>query len=241
MDQDVRVVVAIPAYTSVCTDMARMLAMLMFHVGHFPPPGLRWIAIETQSSSNLPELRHHLARNAMVEHNATHILWIDSDMTFPPDSLHRLLAHGKQIVGCNYARRQGTHFSTARDLERKPMDPNRTGLQQASVIGFGVLLTSVDVFAGEYEMPLFAHHDENGYCTEDVTFCNKVRARGHDVWVDHDLSRQVCHIGSATLSYYDLLQGHIEHQIEIDEAAESADEARHHETAEVACEMEAVR
>ena len=61
------------------------------------------------------------------------------------------------------------------------------------VIGFGLLLTRISVFEGDYEMPLFAHHDEHGYCTEDVTFCRKVRARGHEIWVDHDLSRDVRH------------------------------------------------
>jgi hypothetical protein len=71
----------------------------------------------------------------------------------------------------------------------------------AGVIGFGLLLTRTSVFDGEYDMPLFAHHDEHGYCTEDVTFCRKVRARGHEIWVDHDLSREVRHIGSISLGH----------------------------------------
>lgn len=190
-----------PSYGQVATDCMRSVAMLLFAIGHNPPPGTEWVGIETQSSSNLPELRHNLAVNALVQHKATHVLWVDSDMAFPRDALHRLLAHDREIVGCNYPRRQGAHFSSASDLGGQPFKASATGLEQAGVIGFGLLLTRTSVFDGEYDMPLFAHHDEHGYCTEDVTFCRKVRARGHEIWVDHDLSREVRHIGSISLGH----------------------------------------
>lgn len=188
-----------PSYGGVATDCARSLAMMMFYIGHRPPDGMEWVAIETMSSSNLPQLRHDLAVSALQKRNASHILWVDSDMAFPKDSFHRLLARDKEIVGANYPRRQGGHFSAATDLNRKPFKASSTGIEQAGVIGFGLLLTRRSVFEGEYDMPLFAHHDEQGYCTEDVTFCRKVRARGHEIWVDHDLSREVRHIGSISL------------------------------------------
>lgn len=190
-----------PTYGAVAADCARSLAMLLFYIGHRPPEGMEWVGIETMSSSNLPHLRHDLAVNALRKHNATHVLWVDSDMAFPRDSLHRLLAHDLEIVGCNYPRRQGAHFSSATDLDGQPFKASATGLGEAGVIGFGLLLTRISVFEGDYEMPLFAHHDERGYCTEDVTFCRKVRARGHRIWVDHDLSREVRHIGSVSLGH----------------------------------------
>lgn len=196
-----RLVIAMPSYGAVAVDCARSLAMLLFAIGHEPPEGLEWVGIETQSSSNLPELRHNLAVNALKKHNATHILWVDSDMAFPRDSLHRLLAHDLEIVGANYPRRQGQHISAATDLNRQPFKASSTGLEEAGVIGFGLLLTRIEVFDGEYEMPLFAHHDEHGYCTEDVAFCHKARARGHKIWVDHDLSREVRHIGTISLGH----------------------------------------
>lgn len=196
-----RLLIAMPTYGSVASDCARSLAMLLFYIGHRPPDGMAWVGIEMMSSSNLPQLRHDLAVSAMRKHEATHILWVDSDMAFPKDSLHRLLAHDLEIVGCNYPRRLGSHHSAATDLECQPFKASSTGLGEAGVIGFGLLLTRIGVFEGDYEMPLFAHHDADGYCTEDVTFCRKVRARGHRIWVDHDLSREVRHIGSISLGH----------------------------------------
>ena len=52
----------------------------------------------TYGTSILPFSRNILARKSM-ELNATHMLWIDSDMTFPADTILRMLAHDKKIVG----------------------------------------------------------------------------------------------------------------------------------------------
>lgn len=196
-----RLLIAMPSYGGVATDCARSLAMMLFAIGHSPPAGMQWVGVETQSSSNLPELRHNLAVSGLKNRGATHILWVDSDMAFPMDSFHRLLDRDKEIVGCTYPRRQGSHYSSAVDLDGQPFKASATGLSQASVIGFGLLLTRVSVFEGDYDMPLFAHHDEHGYCTEDVTWSRKVRARGHEIWVDHDLSREVRHIGTVSLGH----------------------------------------
>lgn len=196
-----RLLIAQPTYGQVAAECARSTAMLFLRLGTHRPDGLDWVGYEQQSSSNLPELRHKLAVNALREHDASHILWIDSDMAFPPDALHRLLAHDLEIVGCTYPRRLGAPYSSATDLDGQPFKASSTGLELAGVIGFGLLLTKISVFEGDYDMPLFAHHDEHGYCTEDVTFCRKVRARGHEIWVDHDLSREVRHIGSVSLGH----------------------------------------
>jgi hypothetical protein len=190
-----------PCYDSIAKETALSLALMSFRIGHKPPDGLEFFGIEYQSSSNLPEIRHTLAKRALQIHQATHILWVDSDMDFPQDSLHRLLAHDLEIVGCNYPRRMPPHFSSATDLDKKPFHPSCVGLSQAGVIGFGLLLMRTTVFERQYDMPLFAHHDDEGYCTEDVTFCKKVRAQGHEIWIDHDLSREVRHIGSISLGH----------------------------------------
>ena len=51
-----------------------------------------------------------LTAGAQVHHipkpmSADEILWVDTDMQFPEDALLRLLAHDKDIVGCNYRTR----------------------------------------------------------------------------------------------------------------------------------------
>jgi len=196
-----RLVVAMPCYEHVARDTAVSLATMMLVIGNQPPEGMEFARIEWRSTSNLPESRSVLAHRALTVHQATHILWIDSDSAFPKESLHRLLGHDKEIVGATFARRNPPHWSSASDLDGKPFSPGQVGLAEAGVMGFGLLLTRASVFEGEYEMPLFAHHDEDGYCTEDVTFSKKVRARGHKLWCDLDLSRQCRHVGSHALGW----------------------------------------
>lgn len=195
-----------PSYGQVAVECMRSLAMLMHYVGAFRPDGLDWIGIETQSSSNLPELRHMLAIHALSRHKATHILWVDSDMGFPRDAFHRLLEHDLEIVGCNYPRRHPPHISSACDLDGQPLKPSSTGLQKVSTIGFGLILTRASIFEGDIELPLFAHHDDDGYVTEDVTFCRQMIKLGHDIWVDHDLSREIRHIGSVSLGHEHMME-----------------------------------
>lgn len=207
-----RLYICMPTYGQVCAETMLSIGWLMFELGHHPPEGLEWVGFEYQSSSNLPRIRHDLAVSAMKQHEATHILWIDADMAFPRDSFTRLLSHDVEVVGVNYPRRLGSHHSTATDLHDRPLNPQQRGLQRVSVIGFGLLLTRISVFEDQFDMPLFAHHDADGYCSEDVTFCRKVRANGHDIWVDHDLSREVRHVSSHALTYEDMLDVHLSNE-----------------------------
>lgn len=42
---------------------------------------------------------------SMLKHNPDYLMWFDSDMVCPPDTLMRLLAHNKDIVGACYTKR----------------------------------------------------------------------------------------------------------------------------------------
>lgn len=206
-----KLLVAIPCYEHVSRGTAVSLAHLMFRVGDQHIPGLESVALKWTSSSNLPESRHRLAMVGL-DGGFSHTLWIDSDMEFPADGFERLLAHDKDIVGANYPRRNPPHYSAASDLEGHAFDPGLTGISKAGITGFGFLLTRRCVFEGEYEMPLFSHHDEIGYVTEDVPFSRKVRARGHDIWIDHDLSREIRHVGIKSYGADDIEKMPVEHR-----------------------------
>ena len=51
-------------------------------------------------SSVLPQNRLNLVKAAQ-DLEATHLLFLDSDQTFPPDLIHRLAAHHKLVVAAN--------------------------------------------------------------------------------------------------------------------------------------------
>jgi hypothetical protein len=44
------------------------------------------------------------------------------------------------------------------------------------------------------------------YCGEDVYFCQKLVESGTDLWIDHELSRAVKHVGSYSYGHDDLTE-----------------------------------
>ena len=71
-----------------------------------------------------------------IEKKATHIFFVDSDMSFPGDTLERLLAHDKEIVTVEYNRRRLPPESVTTPLEER----SETELYKARNIGGGCFL-----------------------------------------------------------------------------------------------------
>lgn len=138
---------------------------------------------------------------ASIKQGATHVLWLDTDMSFPPETAVLLAMHHQPIVGCNYPVRQASGLSTAQreDGTRIPTTDRSTGLEAVGALGFGVVLMQVDVVA-DLGRPWFRHglNDHGGDIGEDIMLCRALRAAGHTIYLDHDLSKQIGHIGSHT-------------------------------------------
>jgi hypothetical protein len=144
----------------------------------------------------LPNLRTSLVDYA-VKKEASHILFIDSDMRFPKDSLKRLLSHDLDIVGANCKQRTQNEF-TARKEDKFISSKDKTGLEEVDTLGFGVTLIRTSIF--DLSEPWFGMpFDGKKYIGEDVFFCHKAKEKGYQVWVDHDLSKEVKHIGAIEL------------------------------------------
>ena len=148
--------------------------------------------------------RSDLAKLA-IEGGATHILYLDSDMRFPRDTLDRLLAHNKPIVAANYVTRRfpirTVAYANDTDLTTVDTLPESTGLEPVASVGMGVMLVSVEVFKS-LQAPWFmiGYSQKTGeFSGEDIFFCRKARAAGFEVLIDHDLSKEVKHTG--TLDY----------------------------------------
>lgn len=149
----------------------------------------------------------HVNRNDLVEtakeQGCTHLLWLDDDMRFPKDTLIRLLKHKTDIVGANYSKRTIPPSPTA--VKRVYDPPERlytrresTGLEEVEGIGFGAVLIGMWVF-DSIEYPWFENYrnrERSEWIGEDVDFCMKARTAGWKIFVDHDLSQQVGHLGT---------------------------------------------
>jgi hypothetical protein len=187
--------------------MGISMAVMAAHVALTPIPGYtrHQIAFANVRTSLIAQSRHSLVEQALIHFRATHILWIDSDQVFPADVIHRLAAHRKMYVGANIVTRKIPMVPSALglNLEKLWTRPESKGLEQVASIGTGVALLNTKVFA-ELEVPYFEsyfHKDFGRYVGEDVDFCNKMRAKGIPVFVDHDLSKDIEHLGEFAYSF----------------------------------------
>ena len=195
-------------YIAVCTparDMVHanytfcLVNMVAFHTINT----MDAVALKINQGTLIQNQRADLCLEAMGE-GCSHVLFIDSDMTFPQDMVQRLLAHDKDIVATNCARRRMPTGPTAQrtlpDGSRELIYtmPDSTGLEEVESIGMGVMLIKRKVFESLSE-PWFEtpwRTDKRGYIGEDVFFCRKAAAAGFKIYIDHDVSKEIGHIGT---------------------------------------------
>lgn len=147
----------------------------------------------------------HVGRDAVLmaalQERADHVLWLDTDMSFPPETALRLAKHDKPIVACNCLMRDPRRLWTAqRDGKRIETTPDSTGLEAVDSVGLAVMLMRTDVVSS-FSRPLFTHGwnvKTNTDIGEDVMFCRELRDAGHTIYIDHDLSKEIGHIGQYT-------------------------------------------
>lgn len=150
----------------------------------------------------------NLIANWTMGHGYDYLFSVDSDISFPPDTLAKLLAHDKDIVSGIYIQRiPGTHTI---EIMRKNewggvthVDWNTIkgqGLVPIDGCGFGCVLVKTEVFRA-IPYPHFLYHsaiDHRNTLSEDVHFCNQARERGFTLWADTSI---LCdHTGSWTFT-----------------------------------------
>lgn len=205
----IRVCVAIPSGDQVAAgfmyDLATMVGATMASRRDID------LRLSHVQGSIIHTARRDLVRMALAG-DCTHILFLDSDMRFPRNTLVRLLSHGVPIVGANYPTRRHppkpvTFRSDKTDKERVYTELDSTGLEEVDSTGFGVMLIDMDVFRNLPE-PWFSFEwrTPQHMVGEDVYFARKARAElGIPTLIDHDLSKLVKHIGSFEYSMTDAL------------------------------------
>lgn len=161
------------------------------------------VGLTNAISSNIAENRNAIVDNARMM-GATHILWIDSDQTFPVNGLVRLLAHDKDIACATTCRRKGSDRSPiAVPLKDQTLTPYQK-LVKMEIVGFPFMLVRMSVY-DKLEKPYFAMpaRKDTKITTgvsplvgEDEYFCHAVLAAGFDIWCDMELSMEIGHIGS---------------------------------------------
>jgi hypothetical protein len=220
---NVKIAICCPAYGDTKAKFTQSLANMLIHfmsaniTDHDGNQIEREVEMIMVACSMLTESRHKLVAEALFW-EADYMLWLDADHVFPPDTLARLWAHNKPVVGCNYARRCTPTAPTAaktvsedddhKNLVYTTIEKASAGdLEQVDHLGFGVCLMDMRIFdaletraeeKGENSfLPLFRFETaENGIGVigEDVFFFKKLKDAGIPVYCDHALSWEVGHI-----------------------------------------------
>ena len=159
--------------------------------------------------------REKLAEEALAD-GAEAVLWIDSDMRFPANTLEVMLSRKVPILGVNATTRREPIIPTAGQLEmngdvatfRKVESRGKQGIEQVTAVGFGVTLVKSQVFK-EIPKPWFniIWKDDGDIIGEDVHFCVKALDYGIETYVDHDLSPLIKHIGTKEYGWDDVKHG----------------------------------
>lgn len=141
------------------------------------------------------ESRNTLAKQAIAT-KADYIMWLDSDMTFAPDTMTRLQQHmeeGKDIVTGLYFRRRPPFTPVLfKTLERIDEDSAKhenyddypdNSLFEIGGCGFGCVMTRTSVLEDVF---LNYHKCFDPVCSigEDLAFCLRARELGYKIYCD---------------------------------------------------------
>ena len=200
-----RLAVCLPQTETVRSEYARSLALMMLRIG-FENDGIDDVRIVYAAGSIVHGVRQMIAEIAIEKKEATHLLWIDADHSFPSDTAHQLLAHKRPYVGINATTRVAPVRATA---VKKPGEPLKTtrhskGLERVWRVGFGIVLVEARVFKA-MPKPWFASEwvEKDSKWTligEDVYFCEKAKSYGFCPMVDHDLTKETAHVGAVSFN-----------------------------------------
>lgn len=141
------------------------------------------------------------------KNKSDYLLFVDDDMTFPPETLDTLLAHKKDIVGVNSYSRILPLSSTVGLMDEKGeyKHPDKypewemkipDDLFEAYFVGCGVCLIDMKVFKKVKEPFFRFSYNDSGLVKggEDGNFCDRARKEGYKVWCDPTIN--IGHIGN---------------------------------------------
>lgn len=207
-----KIAICVPCRDSVMSGFAFDMANL---VGYHSRNTKDQIILLQMPGTLIFTQREALTKSALAE-GADAILWIDSDMRFPANTLEVMLSRNVPILGVNATTRRAPIVPTALNLEmekdtavlRKVESRGKQGIEQVTAVGFGVTLIQSQVFR-EIPNPWFniIWKDDGDIIGEDVHFCVKALDFGIETYVDHDLSPLIKHIGTKEYGWDDVKHG----------------------------------
>lgn len=213
MQERVKVAICVSSGGSCKSGFVVSLASLTPYIAQVPMlPGVtdQSFSLKVAESSSICDNRQLLVKAALEDH-CTHVCFIDDDMVFPRDVVHRLIRWRQPIVAANYRKRIPGGAFVAHKPEKDGgyvqvvTDAHSVSLEEVSSIGFGLCLIDIEVFK-RLPQPWFEFRwmeDSQSHIGEDIVFCYACTKAGIPIYIDHEVSREVLHVGSFPYSWDD--------------------------------------
>lgn len=160
--------------------------------------------LETVSNESLvTRARNTLIAKAMSNPSNTHFMFIDADISFTTLDVWKLMLADKDVIGGLYPKKSYPIEYVYNALDDQEVDAK--GLVQVKQIGTGFMLIKRSTIermfveyrnlkyindlqlSGNYQEYFYSLFDtsideQQRYCSEDWTFCNRLRAIGGEIW-----------------------------------------------------------
>ena len=198
------IMIAVPAMEMVNAEFAQHLAM---SAANMVANGIK-INCAFNIGSVITIARRNLT-DIFMKSDFDYALWLDSDMKFPIDAPIKLLKRGVPLVGCNYRRRRFPNPGFT-GMQGQPgafkeliTDDNSPAMEEVDVLPHGLVLVHRSVYE-KIPQPHYLQEyvtELNLEIGEDIYFCRKVKEAGIPVWCDHELSKEIAHIGIFHFNY----------------------------------------
>lgn len=136
---------------------------------------------------NIDQVRNLIAD--WVVSGYDYLFSVDSDISFSPDTLKKLLSHEKDMVCGIYRQRLPKQTLEIYDLNIQNIAPEyvpKNSLIEIGGCGFGCVLVKKQVFV-DVGYPQFEYHSALNHAntfSEDNDFCKKARAKGYKIYCD---------------------------------------------------------
>ena len=166
--------------------------------------------LSPQNGPYLDDNREASASDARAD-ESDYLLFVDTDMAFPPFALRQLIEAKKDVIGANYYEKRLPLVSTVKmanakgellqDNEHVRMDLPTEPFPVAG-LGAGLLCINMQRMVEMMAPPYFAFADQHGFrMGEDLAFCTRARKAGLQVWCDPTIP--VAHIGDYPYGKFD--------------------------------------
>lgn len=201
-----KVVIGIPTPTTVPYPFVLSLgALVAYSMKQVGSDNLS-LAISMQNGVRTDRNRNVILQK-FLDSDYEWILWLDTDMAYPMDMLHRYLQQDKKVIGCLYFKRNEPHWPIAygtnesenddlfpySPLNPLTFDPDK--LWEVEAIGAGGLFMHRSVFE-ELDNPWFKYdpyyhipkdvRKEHGLrgLSHDLEMCERIRDKGIQIFCD---------------------------------------------------------